>query len=104
MDHLLCIAVPTYNRAGILDQQLEWISRNIAGHEALCEIVLSDNASLDDTPSVCETWRAKFQERGIPVRVVRNPRNIGPLPNIRQCIELSKSRFTWVVGDDDVIS
>jgi len=104
MEHLLCIAIPTYNRSGILDQQLDWLSRNMAGHEALCEIVLSDNASSDETPCVCETWRERFQERGISVRVVRNPSNIGPLPNIRQCIELSKSRFTWVVGDDDVIS
>jgi len=103
MARLLCIAIPTYNRAELLDRQLEWLSRNIASQESLCEIILSDNASTDDTPAICERWRGRFETQGVPVTVIRNPTNVGPLPNIRQCFERSRSRFTWAIGDDDDI-
>ena len=103
MPKLLTIAVPTYNRAAALDQQLAWINRNIAEMEAECAVVISDNASTDDTPNVCAKWRDALTARGVEVRVNRNEQNIGPLPNIARCIDLATSRFTWVIGDDDEI-
>jgi glycosyltransferase involved in cell wall biosynthesis len=104
MSKLLCIAIPTYNRAAALDRQLETISRTLAGHEASCQLVISDNASSDYTPEVVERWRSHFVARGVPFDALRNARNMGPLPNIRQCIARADARFTWVVGDDDQVS
>ena len=103
MPRLLTIAIPSFNRAAKLDRQLAWLSRNLAELETECAVIISDNASTDDTPAVCAKWRDEFAARGIDVLVHRNPANVGPLPNIGRCIELSTSRFTWVVGDDDEI-
>lgn len=103
MDSALTIAFPTYNRAALLDGQLAWLSRALAGHEASCEILISDNASPDETPDVVERWRRAFAERGATVRVNRNPRNIGAIRNIAFCITAARSRHVWTVGDDDVI-
>ena len=40
---LLTIAVPTYNRAELLDKQLAWLAQAIQGFESECEIIISDN-------------------------------------------------------------
>ncbi|MBC8109189.1 MAG: glycosyltransferase [Anaerolineae bacterium] len=103
MAKLLTIAIPTYNRALKLEKQLAWLDRNIVGVEHQCEVVISDNASTDITPAVCRRWQAKLSERGVECRINRNEQNLGPLPNIACCIELSTSRFSWVIGDDDEI-
>src|SRR5688572_12723085 len=103
MPKLLTIAIPTYNRAAKLDGQGAWVDRDRRGFEAQCDGIVSDNASPDDTPAVCAKWRATFASRGVDVRVNRMPSNVGPLPNIARCVELSTSRFTWVIGDDDEI-
>ena len=100
---LLTIGIPTYRRAAKLDRQLAWLDRNIAGHEADCQIVLSDNGSPDDTEAVCQKWAAAFTARGVPIIVRRNPENIGAVPNIAQCFTLAEGRFVWAIGDDDDI-
>src|SRR5688572_5875335 len=104
MPKLLTIAIPTYNRAAKLDGQLAWVDRNLRGFESQCDVIVSDNASPDDTPAVCAKWRATFASRGVDVHINRMPTNVGPLPNIARCVELSTSRFTWVIGDDDEIA
>jgi glycosyltransferase involved in cell wall biosynthesis len=103
MSKLLTIAIPSFNRATKLDRQLGWLSRNLRELEGECAVILSDNASTDATSQICATWRDDLAARGVDVLVNRNPQNIGPLANIARCIELSTSRFTWVVGDDDEI-
>ena len=104
MPKLLTVAIPTYNRAAELERQLAWLGRAVAGFEERCDVILSDNASPDDTPAVCAKWNELLSSRGIGVRVNRMPTNVGPLPNIARCIEVSESRFTWVIGDDDEIA
>ena len=103
MNSALTIAFPTYNRAALLDRQLAWLSRALAGHEAACEIFISDNSSPDDTPAVVERWRAALAERGATVRAHRNSENIGAIRNIALCITSATGRHVWTVGDDDVI-
>lgn len=103
MSKLLSISIPTYNRALKLDSQLAWIDRNIVGLESSCDVLVSDNASTDVTPAICRRWQEKLSARGVDFRINRNEKNIGPLPNIARCIELSTSRFSWVIGDDDEI-
>src|SRR3954470_5723656 len=103
MPKLLTVAIPSYNRADKLDHQLAWLDRNIAGLENLCDVLISDNASTDDTPAICAKWQEKLAARGVDCRIHRNEKNLGPLGNIACCIELSNSRFSWVIGDDDQI-
>ena len=72
MGPALTVAFPTYNRAALLDRQLGWLSRALAGHEQECEILVSDNSSPDETPGVVERWRQALGERqGQPPRQER---------------------------------
>lgn len=91
---LLSICVPTYNRHRALDRQLSCLVEASASHEDV-EIIVSDNASSDETPDVCEHW--------IPhgIRVNRNISNHGLVGNLRVLAGLARGRFIWFVGDDD---
>ncbi|MCC5625684.1 glycosyltransferase family 2 protein, partial [Nostoc sp. CHAB 5715] len=39
MNKLLTIAIPTFNRASLLDKQLAWLAQAIKGFEDDCEIL-----------------------------------------------------------------
>jgi hypothetical protein len=98
----LTIGLPTYNRAARLAEQLDWLGRAVRGHENRCEVVLSDNASSDETPRVIDAWRSRNPD--IDMRVLRNETNIGAVRNVAQCLRAARGRHVWVVGDDDAIA
>lgn len=103
MNKLLTIAMPTYNRARLLDKQLEWFADAIQGQEHLCELAISDNCSTDETPAVVRKWEQYFRDTPLRVRTYRNSHNVGPIRNIAAGINRAEGRFVWTVGDDDTI-
>ena len=61
------------------------------------ELVITDNASTDDTESVC---RALARADG-RIRYVRQPQNIGLLPNFMFALTESRGCYFRWIGDDD---
>jgi acetyltransferase-like isoleucine patch superfamily enzyme/glycosyltransferase involved in cell wall biosynthesis len=58
---VLSICIPTYNRASLLQQTLESITRQAAFIEtSQIEVVISDNCSSDDTPQVVAPFVQAF--------------------------------------------
>ena len=102
MDTLLTIAIPTYNRAQLLDQQLAWLSGAIQGLETQCEIIISDNCSTDHTPEIIQKWATVLEMAAL--KVVRQDHNIGAVRNIADCINTASSRHVWTISDDDKIN
>ncbi|KAA6463110.1 glycosyltransferase family 2 protein [Acidobacteria bacterium AB60] len=96
---LLTLAIPTYNRAPLLRRLLGQLSSEI-GNDPLVELIVSDNASTDDTPSVVED----FQKCGMSIRYVRNATNTGADANIIQCFELALGDYAWIFSDDDLMA
>ncbi|MCP4407949.1 MAG: glycosyltransferase family 2 protein [Gammaproteobacteria bacterium] len=97
MSKKLTIAIPTYNRADLLDKQLEWASNSTKGYESECDVLVSDNCSSDHTPNVIKKWGT-----AIPVlKAHRQPVNLGAIRNIAYCIKSTSNRFIWVLSDDD---
>jgi glycosyltransferase involved in cell wall biosynthesis len=95
---LLTIAIPTYNRAWCLRELLSPLVDQVKD-EPRIELIISDNASPDDTPSVIE----EFVARGLPVRYIRNTQNIGADANFLQCFEQARGKYIWIFSDDDII-
>lgn len=95
---LLTIAVPTFNRARYLEQFFSVLFDQVRDEPSV-ELIVSDNASPDDTSVVVR----RYQDKGLLIRYVRNPENIGPDGNILQCFDLATGKYVWVFGDDDVI-
>jgi glycosyltransferase involved in cell wall biosynthesis len=103
MSKLLSIAIPTYNRAEMLDTQLQWLSKNLAGIESDCNIFINDNCSTDDTAQVIRKWSQKFRDLGIEFSSNRHPSNIGGMANIEATMRSGTGDYVWTLGDDDKI-
>lgn len=95
----LTICTPTYNRSALLGELLERITQEVP--EALAhriEVVVSDNASTDDTPAMLERYHARLPR----LRVVRLPENLGFDRNILSAVASASGRYCWLMGDDDL--
>ncbi len=101
MNKLLTIAIPTYNRANSLEQQLEWLSKAIKGYECECEILVSDNCSSDNTQEIIRKWQLTLNN--ITFRSNRNSENLGVMRNIIYCLSSATTKYVWTIGDDDPI-
>lgn len=95
---LLTIAVPTYNRAWCLRELLPLLVDQLTD-EPRIELLISDNASSDDTPSVVGEAAAQ----GLRARYIRNDQNVGPDANFLQCFEQARGKYVWLFSDDDLI-
>lgn len=90
----LSICIPTYNRAKYLGATLRSIVEQ-AGEDV--EIVVSDNASADETFDIVETYRKLH-----PALVYfRHPENVGADRNYLKAVELASGEYCWLFGSDD---
>lgn len=92
----LSICIPTYNRSGFLRRSLEYYREQI-DFPFTYEIVISDNASTDDTREVVESFIAA----GLPINYVRRSVNGGYEPNLISALRLARGEYAIYVGDDD---
>lgn len=92
---LVTLAIPTFNRAVLLRG---CIQAALAQSYDNIEVLVSDNASSDDTENVLE----EFSDRRL--RVVRQKTNIGLLPNWNACLAAARGEYIVFVSDDDRIS
>jgi abequosyltransferase len=95
---LLTIAIPTFNRCGVLRQLLVSLSAQVPDDGSV-EVLVSDNASPDDTSRVVEDARQK----GLRVEYIRNAKNVGADGNFLQCYERAAGRYIWIFSDDDLL-
>ncbi len=98
---LLTIAVPSFNRSTLLDNQLAWLCQEVRGYDSECEILISDNCSTDLTADIITKWQKDCPN--ITWKVNRNSENIGVMRNISYCLQNAASDYVWVIGDDDDI-
>ncbi|MDF5711374.1 MAG: glycosyltransferase family 2 protein [Nostoc sp. S4] len=101
MPKLLTIAIPTYNRAKLLDKQLTWLAQAIKGFEDDCEILVSDNCSTDNTQQVIQKWQTILST--IAFKSNKNSQNLGVVKNIMYCLNSTTTKYVWTIGDDDPI-
>lgn len=88
----LTIGIPTRNRRDYLLALLH----SIESHEGT-EILVSDNASTDDTAKMLANYRMpRF-------RYWTNPENIGVGRNVLKLIEQAQGEFIWIMGDDEIM-
>jgi len=94
---LLTIGVPTYNRADDVRNLLCRIEEEMP-ERAPVEVLVSDNASEDDTGSVV---KGKMGQCGLHISYHRNAENLGFDGNILQIYRRAKGQYVWFMGDDD---
>jgi abequosyltransferase len=93
---LLSICIPTYNRAAFLGVCLESLAHLDTRYWEVVELIVSDNASTDNTREIIERY-----QQSIPLRYFRNASNIGAERNIFAAAGHGSAEYVWVFGDDD---
>lgn len=99
---LLTIAIPTYNRADHLAGLLAVLEPQIAERPQI-ELLISDNASSDNTPEVIAALQRRMPSTGAEVAAYRHPENVGADANFVSCYRRARGHFFWICGDDDLI-
>ena len=98
----LSICIPTYNRADYLKESLLVILEQIHGnYETEIEIVISNNASDDNTNEIVLEYKAMFSN--IKINYILQNENIGFL-NASQVCFYATGHFVWILSDDDCIT
>ncbi len=97
----LSICIPTYNRAWFLEKCLQSFIEQIreAKLEESVQIVISDNASIDNTEALVKSYQKKFDS--ICIVYHKNELNLGFDCNIKRIFDLAWGEFIWFFGDDD---
>lgn len=92
----LSICLPTYNRGKLLANCIESFVRAGASYWDRIELLVSDNASTDETEQVVKMFQTKY-----PIKYYRNLSNMGAEWNIFACAARARADYVWIFGDDD---
>ena len=95
---LLTIIVPTFRRSANLAVLLRALHREVAPLDGRVAVLVSDNASPDDTPAVTAAAQAAWPA----LAVQRHATNLGPDENFCSAVDRVESRWFWIIGDDDL--
>lgn len=88
------LGMPVYNGAIYLRCALDSI---LAQTFQDWELIICDNASTDETQTICEEYAARDPR----IKYHRSSRNIGPSANYNRTFELSRGEyFKWAAHDD----
>jgi glycosyltransferase involved in cell wall biosynthesis len=90
----ICIGLPVFNGEQFLHNRLDSIlSQSFSDFE----LIISDNASTDNTQKICE----KYLEKDNRIRYIRQSKNMGPLWNFNFVLHQANSEFfVWAAVDD----
>lgn len=100
----LSICVPTYERAGLLEERLNQLERILrtSAHREIVEVLISDNASRDHTDAVVSAGVARLALL-CPSRAYRQPQNVGAENNFKFLYDQAHGDYVWLFSDDDEI-
>jgi glycosyltransferase involved in cell wall biosynthesis len=90
----LSVCIPTYNCAEFLQEAIESVMRQGLND---FEIIISDNASQDDTESVINRLNNKH------IRYFRNKINMGSRENFNNAISKAQGQYIKLLCSDDVL-
>jgi glycosyltransferase involved in cell wall biosynthesis len=90
------IGLPVYNGEKYIREALDSV---LTQTFADFELIISDNASEDDTESICREYASRDER----VRYIRQSRNIGALPNFLFVLHKATAEYFMWAAHDDVV-
>jgi len=89
------IIIPTYNYGRFLDQCLSAVIGQTRGDFS---VLVIDNASEDDTPTIMARWL----KRDVRVRYLRNDTNLGHIDSMKKAYRLTSAEYVVLLPADDL--
>ena len=93
---LLTIAFITYNRRQYLVESLPRVLAQV-GDESSVEVLVSDNASTDDTRALVQEMQKMYKN----LHYRCNEKNVGAEGNVHRAMQASCGEYVLIAGDDD---
>lgn len=97
----LGIVLPTYNRAKYALEGIQALMPQLLHNSDRTCLLISDNASTDDTEKVLKPFAEKYPDI---IRYVKQSENIGPHANFYFGIKNIDAEYVYLLGDDDLVS
>lgn len=96
MEHnpLVSICIPTFNRAGFLENAITSALQQTYGN---IEVIVIDNASTDNTQEII----TRFSDPRL--KYFKNSENLGLFGNFNRCIEQAQGEYIHILHSDDTI-
>lgn len=95
----LSIAIPTYNGVLHIQEALDSIISQLDDIDEEVEIVISDNASTDQTPKIIREYQKIYPF----IKYFCNDENLGADRNFDLAVRSSKGMYVWLFSDDDIL-
>lgn len=91
------IGLPVYNGEKFLQKKIETLLEQTIKD---FELIISDNASTDSTPTICQEHARKDKR----IRYFRQEKNMGAIWNLKFVLEEARSNyFAWTAVDDIIL-
>ena len=97
---LVSVVVITYNSAKYVLETLE--SCKIQTYRNI-ELVISDDASTDDTIIICEEWLKKNKDRFTRTKIIEADKNTGISPNLNRGVNAAYGVWVKMIAGDDIL-
>lgn len=96
----LSVAIPTYNGAKHIREALDSIISQLNDINEKIEILVSDNASSDDTEEIIRQYMKKYSSI---ISYYKNDKNVGFDKNVDLLFKRAKGEYVWLLSDDDTL-
>jgi abequosyltransferase len=96
----LSVAIPTYNGAKYIREAIDCILIQLDDINGEVEIVISDNASTDQTPEIIRDYQKKYPF----IKYFCNEENLGMDRNFDLAVKRSTGEYVWLFSDNDKMS
>lgn len=97
----LAIVIATFNRAKPLQKLLSQLRTELISVEDKVQVIISNNASDDNTDEVAYSFIDQSPELSVEYYVQDS--NIGPNQNIFFVVEKARADYVWHISDDDLL-
>lgn len=97
---LVSIVVLTYNSSKTIEETLDSIYKQTYPN---IELVISDDASKDNTREVCQEWINKFKGRFTNVILNEYKPNVGVTQNLANGVDLANGEWIKPIAGDDLL-
>jgi len=95
-DVKVSIGMPVFNGSNFIAEAIESV---LAQSLSDFELIITDNASTDDTCEIVESYAARDER----IRLIRNEKNIGAAANYNRSYEVAQGKYLkWCAHDDSM--
>jgi glycosyltransferase involved in cell wall biosynthesis len=101
LPHVVSVLVPLYNHDGTIDDALDSV---LLSNCDLIELIVSDDASTDQSAERAETWIGRHGHRFRSATFIRQQANLGITANLNGLIAMAHGEFVTLLASDDKLT